>query len=580
MLIMKYRILLCVFLVVGLIHNLKAQINFEDQAVALGVAMSAGDLEYGSGVSFVDFNNDGWDDISLATESGSQSEFFLNNQDGTFTRQNFALTSNNVQGRQIVWADYDNDGDKDLMVVSNTDGNHLYNNNGSLIFTEVTTLAGLPTTNIETWGASFGDINNDGFLDLFLSNRDDNFVQPNRLFLNNQDGTFSDISISAGIHSSSHLSFCSAFFDYNNDGWQDIYVINDKDFNENFLYENNGDNTFTNVAAAAGVNIAIDAMTSTIGDYNNDGWFDIYVTNTPIGGNVFFKNNGDGTFTNVTTTTGTALNSFAWGSVFLDADNDRDIDMYVSCSMDGSVPSLASAQFYTNNGDETFSTPSAGFSGDTGISHSNAIGDVDNDGYPEILVSNSNDENVFLWKNIAAQANNWLKVKLQGVVSNKDGIGTKIEISINGNKQYRYTLCGEGYISQNSSSEFFGLGSNTEVDYIKVTWLSGMVDYLENISANQMLNIVEGSNPLSLESLQETPQELLVFPNPTSDKVAIKSSSFIKRVSVYDCFGKEIIKTYSDTKEYSLNLDKFSSGIYYIKVYNGENNIVRKIVKL
>ncbi|WP_223033252.1 FG-GAP-like repeat-containing protein [Hanstruepera marina] len=577
---MKYRILLCVFLVVGLIHNLKAQINFEDQAVALGVAMSAGDLEYGSGVSFVDFNNDGWDDISLATESGSQSEFFLNNQDGTFTRQNFALTSNNVQGRQIVWADYDNDGDKDLMVVSNTDGNHLYNNNGSLIFTEVTTLAGLPTTNIETWGASFGDINNDGFLDLFLSNRDDNFVQPNRLFLNNQDGTFSDISISAGIHSSSHLSFCSAFFDYNNDGWQDIYVINDKDFNENFLYENNGDNTFTNVAAAAGVNIAIDAMTSTIGDYNNDGWFDIYVTNTPIGGNVFFKNNGDGTFTNVTTTTGTALNSFAWGSVFLDADNDRDIDMYVSCSMDGSVPSLASAQFYTNNGDETFSTPSAGFSGDTGISHSNAIGDVDNDGYPEILVSNSNDENVFLWKNIAAQANNWLKVKLQGVVSNKDGIGTKIEISINGNKQYRYTLCGEGYISQNSSSEFFGLGSNTEVDYIKVTWLSGMVDYLENISANQMLNIVEGSNPLSLESLQETPQELLVFPNPTSDKVAIKSSSFIKRVSVYDCFGKEIIKTYSDTKEYSLNLDKFSSGIYYIKVYNGENNIVRKIVKL
>ncbi|WP_250432640.1 FG-GAP-like repeat-containing protein [Hanstruepera flava] len=577
---MESKGLLCFFLFMCLTYNLKAQINFENQATALGVVMSAGDLEYGSGVSFIDFNNDGWDDISLATESGSQSEFFLNNQDGTFTRQNFALTSNNVQGRQIVWADYDNDGDKDLMVVSNTDGNHLYNNNGAFMFTEVTALAGLPTTNIETWGASFGDINNDGFLDLFLSNRDDNFVQPNRLFLNNQDGTFSDISIAAGIHTSSHLSFCSAFFDYDNDGWQDIYVINDKNFNENFLYHNNGDNTFTNVAAAAGVNVAIDAMTATIGDYNNDGWFDIYITNTPIGGNVFYKNNGDGTFTDVTTVTGTALNSFAWGSVFLDADNDMDLDMYVSCSMDGSIPSLASAQFYTNNADETFSTPSAGFLGDTGISHSNAIGDVDNDGYPEILVSNSNNENVFLWKNVATQTNNWLKVNLQGVLSNKDGIGSKIEISVNGNKQYRYTLCGEGYISQNSNTEFFGLGSNTVVEYIKVTWLSGQVDYLENVSANNTLTIVEGSNPLSTESVQENIQQVLVFPNPTLEEITIKSNTVIIRFSLYDSFGKEIFKAQPNSKTYSLNLEEFSSGIYYIKVYHDENDIVRKIVKM
>lgn len=556
----------------------EAQINFEDQASVLGVSMSAGDLEYGCGVSFLDFNDDGWDDISLATESGSQSEFYLNNQDGTYTRQNFTLSSNNVQGRQIIWADYDNDGDKDLFIASNADGNHLYNNDGTLNFIDVTASAGLPTTNIETWGASFGDINNDGFLDLFISNRDDSFVQPNLLFLNNQDGTFSDISVAAGIHTSSHLSFCSAFFDYNNDGWQDIYVINDKNINENFLYKNNGDNTFSNVAPAAGVNIAIDAMTSTIGDYNNDGWFDIYVTNTPAGGNEFFKNNGDGTFTNVTSITGTALNSFAWGSVFLDADNDMDLDMYVSCSMDGSIPSLVSAQFYTNNGNETFSTPSAGFAGDTRISHSNAIGDVDNDGYPEILVSNSNNGNVFLWKNITAQDNNWLKVKLQGVLSNKDGIGSTIEISVNGDKQYRYTICGEGYISQNSNAEFFGVGPNTTIDYVKVTWLSGNVDYLENVSANQTLNIVEGSYPLSINTV-DLESRLLLYPNPTDEKVTVQSHTIVRYISLYNSLGKEVFKTYPNSTKFNISLGKFPCGIYVLKVNDDRNEFVRKIIK-
>ena len=575
---MKIKGLFYFLFVYCITHNGIAQINFEDQASVIGLNTSVGDLEYGCGVSFVDFNNDGWDDITLATEGGLQSEFFLNNQDGTYSRQNFTLSSNNVQGRQIVWADYDNDGDKDLFIASNADGNHLYNNDGSLNFTEVTASAGLPTNNIETWGASFGDINNDGFLDLFISNRDDNLIQPNLLYLNNQDGTFSDISLSAGIHTSSHLSFCSAFFDYNNDGWQDIYVINDKNFNENFLYHNNGNNTFTNVAAAAGVNIAIDAMTSTIGDYNNDGWFDIYITNTPLGGNVFYKNNGDGTFTDVTAITGTALNSFAWGSVLLDADNDMDIDMYVSCSMDGSIPSLASAQFYTNNGNETFGTPSSGFSGDTGISHANAIGDIDNDGYPEILVSNSNDENLFLWKNTAPQNNNWLKVKLQGVISNKDGIGSKIEISTNGNKQYRYTLCGEGYISQNSNTEFFGIGTNATIDYVKVTWLSGRVDYLENVSANTTLTIIEGSNPLSVNS-QDSKISLLLYPNPVTDKMTLRSDSNISNVYIFNSIGTEVLKVSVKNNKAILNFSELDSGLYFVKVFLNDAFVIKKIVR-
>jgi len=540
-----------------------AQINFVNQSSTLGVNISAGNTEYGNGISFCDFNNDGWDDISLATQTGNQSEFFLNNQDGTYTRQNFTLSDNDVQGRQLIWVDYDNDGDKDLYIASNTDGSHLYNHDGAFNFTDVTASAGLPTGNIETWGASFGDINNDGFLDIFISNRDDNLVQPNLLFLNDQDGTFTDISVSAGIHTSSHLSFCSAFFDFNNDGLQDIYVANDKNFNENFLYRNNGDNTFTNVAPSASVNIAIDAMTTTVGDYNNDGWFDIYVTNT--------------TFSDVTSITGTAFNSFAWGTVFLDADNDMDLDMYVSSSMDGSVPQLPSAAFYNNRGDETFEVLQAGFLNDNGISHANAIGDSDNDGYPEIVVGNSNNESINLWKNETVQDNNWLKLKLEGVISNKDAIGSKIEISISGEKQYRYTLCGEGYISQNSNTEFFGLGSNTIVDYVKVTWLSGSVDLVENVTSNQLLTIVEGAYPLNNEGFEFNNSILIM--NPVENSLEIASSVIIDKIILYDMLGNVVLQESVNTNHGKFEVPFLHSGVYLIKVSSGKNYIFKRIVK-
>ncbi len=125
---------------------------------------------------------------------------------------------------------------------------------------------------------------------------------------------------------------------------------------------------------------------------------------------------------------------------------------------------------------------SAGFENDTAQSFSNAIGDINNDGYPDIAVLNYEPHNIFLWKNITNQNNNWLKVKLEGIDSNRQGIGSWIEISTNGNKQYNYTLCGEGFLGQNSAYEFFGLGSASSVDYIKVTWLSGQVDVIENPS--------------------------------------------------------------------------------------------------
>ncbi len=559
--------------------QLQAQTNFVDIAQTSGVFINPGSLEYGSGISFCDFNNDGWDDITLGTDSGRQIEFFSNDQDGTFTRQFFLTADPSSQDRQVIWVDYDNDGDKDLYIASDANGSHLYNNDGALNFTDVTAAAGLPVGNIYNWGVSWGDINNDGLLDVFISNRDDNLQQPNLLYQNNGDGTFTDISTQAGIHNTGHLSFCSAFFDYNNDGWQDIYVANDKIFNENFLYHNNGDGTFTNVAATANVNIAIDAMSTTIGDFNNDGWFDIYVSNTPINGNVFLKNNGDGTFSDVTNSTNTEFNGFSWGAVFLDADNDMNLDLYVSSSMDGSVPSLASAAFYHNNGNETFTIPEEGFQNDTRISHSNAIGDIDNDGYPEIIVNNTNNANMFLWKNQGDLSNNWLKVRLSGVQSNKDGIGSVIEISVDGNKQYRYTLCGEGYISQNSSAEFFGVGSYNVIDYVKITWLSGMVDYIENVNANQELLVVEGSNQLSVAE-KHFSTSLSVYPNPTQDKLQIKNiENENVNVNIYNVLGSKMIHTIANKNESVIDVSSLASGIYFVRLTVEGSTQEFKIIK-
>lgn len=544
--------------------SLNSQINFKNYASEKGLILNTGSTEYGSGVSFCDFDNDGWDDISLATDMGQTVRFFRNDG-GSFSEVFFNIVFENSVSKQINWVDIDNDGDKDLFVTSNSSGNKLYENDGDYNLTDISIISGLNTNNIDTYGASWGDYNNDGFLDVFLCNRSITDSQQNYLYKNNGNNTFTDVTELVGIDNGSHMSFCSAFFDFNNDGWQDIYISSDKLTNQNFLYKNNGNGTFSDVSISSGTGISIDAMTTTIGDYNNDGWFDIYISNNPSG-NVLFLNNQDETFTDVTDTSGTAFNSFGWGAVFLDAENDMDLDLYVSGFFNGSNPNLISAAFYENNSSIFTESSSNGFEGDTNESYSNAIGDIDNNGFPEIIVNNGGGENVSLWKNDASQTNNWLKVKLTGSVSNMDAIGSRIEVSVNNIKQYRYTHSGEGFLAQNSSSEFFGLGINNKADYIKINWLSGLEEYFYNIEANQIIEIIEGTGTLSLSESNITEQNTSVFPNPTSSKVKIKSQQLLINLQVIDSFGNLVSKIENINKFiFELDLSFCESGVYFLK---------------
>ncbi len=457
---------------------------------------------HGPGLSFADYNNDGWDDISIPS-SDTQDFQFLRNTGGQFVVDELPISSEGQRARQVCWVDFDNDGDLDFFATSDLGRCWFYRNEGNNAFTDILTVSGIATSPRAYWGVAWGDYNNDGWLDAFLMVRDPSQVDYNLLYENRGNGLFNNVTIQAGLDTEGYLTQSAVFIDYNRDGFQDIFIANDKDGIPNKLYRNLGTGQFQDVSIASDMDLNMDGMSATVEDYNYDGLPDIYVTNIfppdisgSVVGNAFLENNGDGTFSNIALANGTRFDSFGWGAVFLDAENDGDLDLYVSSQLDGTDGRIPSA-FYLNDGTGNYAIPQGiGFSNDNMASYGNAIGDIQNDGLPDIAVVNIDDQPIDLWVNNTINPGNWLKVKLEGTESNRMGVGSVIEIGAEGNVYYRYTFCGEGFISQNSSYEFFGLEFAGMADYIEVSWPSGNTDRIENIMVNQALTIVEGSNPV------------------------------------------------------------------------------------
>lgn len=486
--------------------------NFTEVAASMGITQTFGFGEFGGGVSFHDFNGDGWDDLTFCSKSGEPMYFFTNNN-GVFQAITAPVNITD-ETKDATWVDYDNDGDKDLFVTVHNGINRLYRNDGNLNMTDVTLATFGVLQSNDSQGAVWGDVNRDGWLDLYVTNLSYEGNVLNNLWLNDGDGTFTDVTATSVTSEGVIPTFDAFFFDYNKDGWPDLYTSNDKYENSNHLYRNDG-GMFTDVSAASGTNIAINSMNAGGADYDNDGDLDLYCSNTPEG-NVCFRNNGDGTFTDVAGTNGTIFNRVGWASTFFDFNNDGWKDLYVS-AMSDNIASEHNA-LYINQGNGTFTEPLRNMGGlggsDYGSSLSHAIGDFNNDGRLDIAVSQVLSYPHLLWRNDETDTNNWIKINLSGVTSNREGVGSWIEIWAGNAYQCQYTHCSMGYLGQNSGNYHFGLGTATSIDSLKVTWPSGIVDKLVNINnLNTTEYVTEGDAAL--------PVRLVAFNLAASGKKAL-----------------------------------------------------------
>src|SRR5437899_4623979 len=498
----------------------------------------------GTGAAIFDYDNDGWPDIFLVNgtrldgfdaKSAPTSHLYRNNHDGTFTdvTEKAGLVASGW-GQGVCVGDYDNDGWDDLYVTYYGKNRLYHNRHGT--FEEVADTAGVAGDG-KSWGSgcAFVDYDRDGQLDLVVANYanfDIAHASPpgkypsclwkgiavfcgprglpggrNILYRNLGKGRFQDVTLSAHIdRTMGHYCFSVSPFDFDNDGWPDIYMSCDSA--PSILYHNNRDGTFTDAGILSGVAYNVDGreqagMGSTVADYDGDGNLDIIRTNFSDDTPTLYRNNGDGTFTDVTEQAGLGSNTqlLGWGAAFVDVDNDGWPDIFMA---NGHVyPEVDGKGFRTSfrerkalflnqrNGRFKDISQNSG----PGISaqfnsHGVATADFDNDGTVEILVNNSHDPPSLL-KNLG-EHQNWLIVKLIGTKSNHDAIGARVTVQAKGHRQVQEVRSGGGYDSQSDFRLHFGVDAAAKVERIAIRWPSGLNEKLENVSANQILTVKEG----------------------------------------------------------------------------------------
>lgn len=438
--------------------------------------------------AWVDYDNDGWEDLYILDKDLTKpNQLYKNNGNKTFTKvTNTPLTSFNAKSITSIWGDIDNDGDKDVLVINATEMKNRFYRNDAGVFTELTN-TGINDQPDYNHGGVFADFDNDGFLDLLLTNF---FATKfHQIYKNNGNNTFTK-KVTNSIASETERAMAPVLCDYNHDRLIDIFIPNGND-RPNSLFKNLGNFQFEKINAG---DIGIDAYNSvgaTWGDYDNDGWEDLFVANASGQNNNLYKNNGNGTFTKVVAGMlggdGNAITQDGGhnhGCNWIDLDNDGDLDLYVTNDNGANF-------LYINNGSNSFTKiVNDIISADLGNCFGMAWADSDKDGMEDVLISrDENQTNLFFYGK--KNNNAWINIKLQGTVSNKDGIGASIKVKSNNSWQRKQQTPVSGFGGQNSMRQKFGLNNATMVQEIVVEWPSGITQTVSNINVNQFITIIE-----------------------------------------------------------------------------------------
>ena len=532
----------------------------------------------GSERGLVDMNNDKLDDLVSIQTTSINIHYQL--EEGGFNPVSIETSyADNTPSWSMAAGDFDRNGYNDLLYGGGNGVTFMQANSDGTSYTEIS-----GSEYVFSQRSNFVDINNDGHLDAFVCHD----VQPTVYYINDGNGVLeffqgpNDEGISSGIGGVAYDlapypgvqeggNYGSVWIDYDNDRDIDMFIAKCRggsvQWKNNELWRNNGDGTFSNVADVSGyyqgfypdgghsnesnLGDPVQTWSSAWGDFNNDGFMDVYVgaSATGDGGHKLMKNNGDGTFTDVTS--GSGAEEAPWGI----ENNSADVDN------DGYIDILTNGGILLNNGDFTFTLYTADAPGP------GAIGDANNDGFVDVF----NGTNLYLQE--GNNGNNWLKIATHGVTSNINGIGARIEINSPGiGTQIRDVMSGTGFRYMSSLNTHFGIGSDSSVNSITVYWPSGTVDVINNPGINTTIHVAEGET-LSLEN--SFIEDLIIYPNPVRNTLTIGSSLNLDQsiISVFDIAGRRVMNYRLVNGINSVNVSELSVGEYILRVITKEGQM-------
>lgn len=575
---------------------------------------------WGPGTATADFDNDGcWLDIFVVGDGGLPNALYLNNGDGTFTDVAAeAGVANTPNGRGCVWFDYNNDGWRDLYVTC--DGpNFLFENNGDRTFTDVSEYAGVADEKHGT-GPVVADYDHNGWLDIYIANwgRAPSLLNPNPppktnvLYRNRGDGTFEEVTGIAGVDDDG-IAWGAIFFDYDGDTWADLFVANDHGPDK--LYRNRGDGTFADVSEQSGIVTEINgkptgAMGLCVGDYDNDTDLDFFITNYDA--DLLWRNNGDGTFTNVAEAVGVANEGVGWYASFVDFDNDGWRDLYVvNGDVDGSQKTNRNRLYHNQNGQFVDRAEALNVTVDA-VARGATAGDFDNDGDVDFYVV-SNTGNTLLQNDLdpgfpnsnhrrVQSKNRRIKIRLIGTASNRDGIGTRVTVKVGNHVQTQELICGTGFLGSDSLELEFGFGTKLyQSGSITLAWPSGIVEtyhggfgYGDVYTFTEAGDVVTAVEPAGKQTTTwgriKAAEVFQNYPNPFNPETWIPYQLFEPtdvHISIYSQTG-ELIRDFNlghqahgektlywDGK--NQNGEPVASGIYFYQFRAGDTESTRKM---